>query len=124
MFSGHRRPRDGALKQQKEPNCVIGYEGLLFSPINSALHQPFLCPPTTLVSPTKTFRTATIEKNGQPSSDSFFPLQHPQWHTHLFRPVSVSPHPHSHCDPRLNPGGRNLLRMFLIQLGYNKKVIY
>lgn len=72
LLSGHRRPRDGELKQQKEPNCFIGYEGLLFSPINSALHQPFLCPPTTLVSPTKTFRTATIEKNGQPSSDSFF----------------------------------------------------
>lgn len=62
LFSGHRRPRDGALKQQREPNCFIGYEGLLFSPINSALHQPFLCPPTTLVSPTKTFCTATIEK--------------------------------------------------------------
>lgn len=124
LFSGHRRPRDGALKQQKEPNCFIGYEGLLFSPINSALHQPFLCPPTTLVSPTKTFRTATIEKNGQPSSDSFFPLQHPQWHS--FIPVCIHsppPHPHTHSDPRLNPGGRNLFGMFLVQLEYNKKVI-
>lgn len=123
LFSGHRRPRDGALKQQKEPNCFIGSEGQLFSPINSALHQPFLCPPTTLVSPTKTFRTATIEKNGQPSSDSFFPLQLPQWHTHSFRPVSVSPYPHTHSDPCLNPGGCNLFWMFLVQLEYNKKLL-
>lgn len=117
----------GPLKQQKKPNCQIGYKSLLFSSINS-IHSISLFSALRLHSSLpKTFCSATMGDNGQPCSDSFFicstHTMHAQKILLFFCPVPVSSHPYTHSDPCLNPEGRNLFKMFLIQLECNRSYL-
>lgn len=114
----------GSSEATKEPNCYIGYEGLLFSFINS-IHSISLFSGLRLHSSLpKTFSSATMEDNGQPCSDSFFLLQHGQYtHKYTLLILCLFPLILTHSDPCSNPGGRNLFWMFLIQLECNKLLI-